>query len=1329
MAEPGEDAGAIQTNVVDPTTIGDRPQLAAALSILRARTGMTIRALARAVDQPAATIGGYFSGQHLPGVSQTELFRRILRHLGVHDGPELEQWVDALARVRTKPGPRPSDLPAPYRGLESFRTEDERWFFGREELCDSVIRRICDLAKDPGAGAILALVGASGSGKSSLLKAGVVPAIAGGKVTGGLWRSVYLCPGEQPIRRLSSGLAAALGGDEEAIEARLLTPSSLPTVPREIAGVVVIVDQFEELFTICEEAERRAFIGLLAEIPGPKTTQGDAPIVFVLGLRADFYGRVAREASLVPVLQHNQLIVGPMTVDELRRAITEPARMANLGIEDDLVDLLIDEVAPLGPSQRAQNPGSLPLLSHALLETWGRARRGQLTVSDYRAAGGIAAAVQQTAERVFAELTPDEQGLARRIFLRMVNVDDEVVTRRRVLWAELPGCRCDVLSPAECPLEAVVDRFVLHRLLTVQATSVEVSHEALLAAWPRLHEWVDADRAGLRTHRQLSDAARSWADDNRDLSGLLRGVRLEVARGWASAPGNRDSLNIVEQSFLDTSEVEAERQEALARRHLGRLKGLLAAMAILALVASALAAIAVRSRDAADVARKTAQSRQLAIQANRLRETDPSLAMQLALIAYRSSPTPDARSALLDSSALPSATRLLGQPGATAMAVSPDERTLAVSRSTDGSVQLFTLDPEGIPSREGVLDPPAPGFELFAVAFSPDGATLATGGSENAIRLWNVADRAHPQLVGEPLRGFTHAVQSVAFSPDGRTLAAGSSAPDVLSWEVTDPAHPNPLPPFIGMIGTTQSVGFRPDGHMIATGGTDGTVRLWSWGAGDAFDPTPTELRVGPTTINAVAFSPDGRLVAAGSKDKTIRVWDVTPGGPPTEVGPALTGFGSWVNVVAFSDDGRTLGAGSSDNTVRFWDVDGWKPREPTLATASPVTGVSFLGGQDKVVSVATDGVARIWDWPGPVITGASDTVFNLSYGADGRRLALFANHAEAVEIWDTSVPLHPRRSGRVELPPGIGTVSGTGAISPDGRFLAAGTTIFRLQLWDIGDLTAPVLLGPALDGPTQLIEQVVFSPDSRVVAAASDDGAVRLWDLSTPTRPSPLTSLTGPAGFVLGIGFSPDGKLLAAASADKSVWLWNVEDPARPVLLATISEFDNYAYSVTFSPDGAVLAAGSADKSVRLWDVTDPHHPRLLGSPLTGPGNYVYFLAFDPRGDILAAAVPDGSVWQWDVRHPERARAIANLTAAVTGQVFGVAYSPDGSQLAATDDRAVRLWSTDPDRTGQQICAMAGDSITSREWAQYLPDQPYDPPCDDSHIPGVDVGSESGEP
>jgi WD40 repeat protein len=1333
--------------IPDPDRIGDRSEFTAYLSMVRERACKTVRTIANEVGQPSATIGGYFGGQHLPPLRQTDLFRNILRCLGINDDEEIERWVIALDRVRRKPGPRPADFPTPYRGLESFGTDDARWFFGREDLTDTLVQRLAHRIADRCAEAVIVVVGASGVGKSSLLCATLIPAALCGRLDavsrrpagavvppegllpGRPWRCVLLTPGKDPIGALAGRLGEQTGADRAELELALRDDNvDWLALVGDCGGLVVVVDQFEEVFTDCrDEAERQAFFAALRSASAPAVTHSGA-VAVVLGLRSDFYGVAAEEPLLVPLLQDNQLLVGPLKVEQLRRAIVEPARVAGFAVEEELVALLMDECVPGGSRPGVPDPGALPLLSHALLETWRRARKGRLTVADYRATGGIAGAVQQTAERLFNEMTADEQTLARRVFLRLVHVGtDTVVTRRRIERSELPdsdsdepGLRegRDFASSQAGLVGRVVDRFVTHRLLTVQTTTVEISHEALVRAWPRLSDWVEADLEGLRVRRRLSETARLWAEADRDPAVLLRAARLEAAQTWAASLDHRDDLNQLEQSYLQASGDLARAEQRAVHRRTRRLQAVMAVVAALATVAGALAIVAVRARNSAVRTRDQALSRQVAIEATNLRGSDPSLSMQLALAAYRVAPTVEARSALLDSSTLPSVTRLLGQPGATALAVTDDGRTMAVSRSIDGSVQLFSLA-KAEPVKQGLLVPPRPGSQLFALAFNPNGSLLATGGTDNVVRLWDVTDPGRPRLLPRSLGGFGGAVESIAFSPDGQTLIAGGATDAVLQWDVTNPAEPNVLPPLVGLTGSDvyntviQTVSFSPDGKVIAAG-VDGTVQLWiaaRAGTQPVTQQPVTQMALGDTTVDSVAFSPDGRVLAAGSKDKTVRLWDVTDPTAPTPIGAPLTGFGSWVNTVAFSPDGRTLAAGSSDNTVRFWDVDGWRPLATTLTHPQPVTNIAFMPDSQEILTSAEDGTARVWSLTRPLISGPTDTIFGLSYASN--TLAVAPNHGDTrIELWDTSDRQHPRLLGGIQLPLGIGALDGTTALSPDGKLLAAGTDTGEVQLFDVASPTQPEPIGPALTGPTKLIEQVAFSATGHLLAAGSDDGTVRIWDIGNAARPIPLSTVTGPASLVLGINFDPDGHLLAAASADKTVRLWDITNPRDPIPLATLTGFDNYALTVAFSPDGHLMAAGSADRTVRLWDITNPHKPQQLGPPITGPTDYVYNVVFAPDGHTLAAAVTNGTVWEWDITNPKRSQVIATLTAS-TGPLFVVAYSPDGRTLAAAgSDMIVYLWDTDLQQIASKICSITGDAITPQEWAQYLPGQPYKSLC-----------------
>jgi len=1294
----------------DPTRIATRQDFARELTLVRLKAGRTVREVARMVGIRDSTAGGYFSGRHLPALRPNLLLENILRACGVTDPAEIAEWGRALSRVRRAPGPRPAGEPAPYRGLETFRREDAEWFYGREALTEEVVRLVHGRGPDD---LPLMVVGASGSGKSSLLRAGVIPVLEAGPAAPGApgWRCELFVPGAHPLRRLALRLGSLTGADGEDLLARLADDPG--SVVEAIVGagdrLLLVVDQFEEVFTQCpDQNERRVFITALCAAAGPATV--------VIGLRADFYPQAARYPALVPALQHAQVVVGPMTEPELRRAIVQPARRAAIDLDAGLVELILRDLAPYGTEAAgaAHEAGTLPLLSHALLATWRRGQRQRLTVSDYQLTGGIAGAIAQTAEEVYQGLYADERDTARQLFLRLVHVDaDTADTRRRVPHSEILQDRTDVET---ADLVGVLDQFIEQRLVTADANTVEIAHEALLSAWPRLRSWLDTDRAGLRTHRQLTDAAHAWEDSGRDPQLLYHGGRLAVASEWVSDPGHEAGLNALERGFLAESVRAGEQQRLAERRRTLRLRGLLAAVTVLLLLSGALAGYLVDQRARATRQRDLAISRQVATDANGLRGRDPNLAMQLALAAYRIAPTAEARSSLLDSSGTTMATRILGPPGVMqALAVTSDGHTLAAG-GTDGTVRLWDISeplrpvPQGAPLRASTGTNPT----VFSVAFRPGGRLLAAGGTGGTVRLWDVPEPGRPAAQLAALTGATGhipTVFSVVFSPDGRTLAAGGADGALRLWDLSDPARPVPIAaPLTGHTGYIQAIAFSTDGRTVATGSADRTVRLWD--LGDRRHPGPLGRPLGgpAKAVLAVTFSPDGRTLAAGSADKTVYRWSLARRPDPSPL-PPLGGFNSWVNAVAYSPDGLALAAGSSDNTVRIWG------RGDRLAARlphpGPVTALAYLRDDHTLASSAADGVARLWHLPGPVITLPADSVFSVQFTPDGRQLAVAAGTADnTVSVWDVADPDRPVLVGPSVGGPPAAAFTGAMAVSPDGRTVAAGSVDGTVRLWRLRDPPRSVPVRPALTGPTSVVQSLAFSPDGRRLAVSTNDYTVWLWDLTDPGRPRVLTVLRGPTNYAYGVAFSPDGRLLAVGSADDTVWMWDITEPGRPRTLATLRGPTSYVFSVAFSPNGRILAAGSADKTTWLWDVTDPGRPRLLRPPLSGPTNYVYGVTFDAAGEVLAAASGDKTVWLWRVADPARPAVLATLSGP-GDSVVSLAFAPDGATLAAgTADNTARLWKTDPAAVADDICATAGDRITQAEWARYITGLPYDPPC-----------------
>ncbi|MGI8449604.1 MAG: helix-turn-helix domain-containing protein [Streptosporangiaceae bacterium] len=1304
----------------DPGRIAAPPDFGRELTLARQRAGLTVREVARAVGIPASTAGDYFAGRHLPPPSQPGLLPRILRACGVTDQARLSDWMSALHRIRRGPGRRPAATPAPYRGLASFQPEDAAWFFGREDLTARLVR----LATAAGApGVPLTVVGPSGSGKSSLLRAGLIPSLPDSPGH----RLALFTPGSTPLRELARQLAMlapaepdpGVPPDSSLIEAALRSDPGEATriLPGGAhpgggePGLLIVVDQFEEIFTACrDEAEQRRFITAICALAGPA--------VVVLALRADFYDRALRHPELARALQQRQVVVVPMTRHEVRRAIVEPARLARLDVADGLVELLLRDLAPHSPEGSSpgagHEAGALPLLSHALLTTWSRSHGGRLTVADYQASGGIRHAIARTADQVYESLDEEQRDITRRLFLRLVYVaDDAPETRSSVRLAELRDWPGETASPGE-----VLDRFVAERLITVDADTAQITHEALLTAWPLLRTWIDANREGLRVRRRLSDSARAWDEAGRDPAALLRGGQLALARDWAADPVNRDSLGTLTRAFVDAG-IAAERlQQAAERNRTLRLRRLVAVLTLLVIVTVALAGYAFQQREAATsardnatAARDTAQSREVAIEADQVRGESAGLAAQLSLAAYRIAPTAEARASLLESSGSPAAARLIDSTGVVeGVSLSPDHHLLAVA-GADGTLRLWDVARPGHPVPMGApllaADRRKP---LYAVAFSPDGSLLAAAGAGKTVTLWDMRAPGRPAELGSPLTGPASTVYSLAFSDRGSLLAAGSADKTVRLWSLADRQHPKALgTPLTGPAGSVQSVAFRPDAAVLAAGSADRTVRLWNV-SNPAHPAALGKPLTGPARqVNSVTFSPDGRTLAAGSEDNKVWLWNVsTPARPVREA--SLTGATDWVNTLSFSPDGRSLAAGSSDDRVLVWNLATRGPATwalaATLPQPQPVTSMAWDGG-GRLVAGDADGLVRLWTLPTPVLR-AGGAVNSVAYGDQGHLLAV---GGPGLQLWD---PLTRTLLAAALVPGPAGVAVNAVAFLAGGSTLAAGYNDGDLQLWKIvDDRSLAPLSQPVQASASGLVESAAFSPDGRLLATCGDDGTVRLWSVTNPVRPRPLATMPHPGTIVFSVAFSPDGRTLAAASTDNLTRLWNVSQPEHPTMIGKpLGGPSSYAISVAFSPDGRTLAVGSADKTVRLWNVTDPARPVRLGRPLTGPGGYVYSVAFSPDGQTLASGATDGTVWLWHVSDPARPR----LEAALTGpaqQVWSVAFAPSGATVAAaSNDGTVRLWDTRARAAAAGVCATAGQPLTRAEWADYVPGRLYAPPC-----------------
>ena len=1176
----------------------------------------------------------------------------------------------------------------PYRGLAEFGEEHADRFFGRDAATAALLARV-DSAR--ATGGIVILVGASGAGKSSLLRAGLVPALAALDVPP---RTVVTRPGEGPVEQLRA--------------LRLEPDGTVDGEPEggPVASEVLVVDQFEELFTLCDdEGERETYVRMLhaATAAGGKDGGAGAAVV-VLGVRADFYDQLLGYPELAEALQSRQMVLGPMSSAELGEAVTGPAKTVGLRLESGLVELLTRDLGLSGGRPRARGgrvayeAGVLPLLSHALLATWQRRQSGRLTIAGYRAAGGINGAVEATAERAWDGLTSDEQGAALTLLLLLTRIgDDSQDTRRRVEKQKLieqTGNR----AAAESALEALARA----RLVTLDADRVQITHEALLHAWPRLHGWIAENRQGLLARQRLEEDAGIWDDQARDPSGLYRGARLEsVAQVVGTAGPDRSSE--LARAFLAASR----------RNHRRRVWGLRAAVVVVVVLALLAGTAAVLARNQRD----DAQFAEVVTRADQLRTVDPALSAQLDLVAHRMRPDDrDVIGRVLSDQNVPLARPLPAASGAIYYAAySPDGRTLATA-SAGKAVQLWDLSD---PARARRLGPPltAGSGWISSAVFSPDGHTLAASGEDGLVRLWNITDPRHPAPLTAPLNGHDGSISLLAYSPDGRLLASANDDHTVRLWNVADPAHPQPLgAPLAGHTALVRAVAFSPDSRTLVSGGDDRTLLLW-----DVSDPAhPARVgapMVGHTgLVQSVAFSPDGRTVASGSADTTAQLWNVADRAHPTPLGARLTGHTGLVWSVAFSPDGRLLATGSADGSVKLWNVASpgiIKLRETLPAPTGGIDAVGFSPDGRTLAGGSEDGTTLLWTLPPTVLAGAAVPVRSTVFSPDGRLLATGIS-ATAPILWNVADPTRPEPLD----PLGAADTSyrpSKVAFRPDGRVLASslggGDPV---RLWDLSDPAHPAPLGQPLAQRSQYSNPIAFSPDGRLLATADTDQLVRLWDVRDPTHPVPTgPELPGHQSYVSWVSFSPDGHLLATSSSDATI-LWDVHDPAhtRRVGTQVAGPAQGQVGQSDFSPDSRLLATTGEDGKVRLWGVADPAHPTLV-TTLAADTKRLQAVAFSPDGRTLAAGGTDQSAQLWDVTDPSRPAPVPVTLTGHSAIVNSAAFSPDGRVVVTgSNDGTAMVWRLSVDDASRRVCVTTGGSLAPSQWHQYLPQLAYTPPC-----------------
>jgi WD40 repeat protein/transcriptional regulator with XRE-family HTH domain len=880
--------------------------------------------------------------------------------------------LDVLAAID---GARPQPglvAGSPYRGLSVFEEQDAGLFFGRAAAAVEVLERMSRLLAGMG---LMVVSGVSGAGKSSLLRAGVLPRLRADGLAAApgaaWWPRVVLTPTRAPLDELALRVAVLAGADAAAVRRgldgapawfALTARQAVLARPRGPAGdsdgrsadhdrqlgqgrLLLVVDQFEELFTQCaEEGQRRAFITALhaAATAGHGPDQAPAALV-VLGVRADFEARCADYPQLADAVQDRYLVTA-MTERQLRMAITEPAKKAGSKVEDDLADLLLAEVRTGQPG--AFGAGALPLLSHALDQAW-RSRAGDsLTLADYDRTGGIDGAIAASAQRAYDHLTAAQQAAARQVFLRLTATSaDGIDTAGRATRADLTEGK----SPAEAQdVEQVLEAFAAERLLTLAAGTVELSHEVLLTAWPLLRDtWLADTHADRIVRTRLHHTAAEWAHHAHDPSYLYSGSLLQAATDIAARagaePGRHPPLSHAERDFLSASD-HAHRHRARRRQ------GLIALLTALVLGFAAATALAIHASQQVAQQRNIAISGLLISQSQQLRNANPGLSRLLSVAAWRINPSSAARYAMLAAAAgRPGMAVLTSHGGAVDSAAFSHDGTTLATGNADGTVRLWDAA-----THRQITTLTGPAGAIDSVAFSHDGTTLATGNADGTVRLWDAA--THRQIT--TLTRSLGQVTSLGSSRYGTILAVGGADGTVQLWD-TATRRPIPGPP-ASRDGSVFGVAFNLDGTILATGYADGTVSLWSLASGLCTSGPVIGSDPGRVRATSVALSPNGATLAAGNADGTIRLWDTATG---RQIGRPLTGPADPVTSVTFSPDGTTLASASPDHTVRLWDLATSRPiGAPLTGHTGQVTTVAFSPDGKTLAAGSADHTVRLWD-------------------------------------------------------------------------------------------------------------------------------------------------------------------------------------------------------------------------------------------------------------------------------------------------------------------------------------------------------------------------------
>jgi len=1198
-------------------------------------------------------------------VQELPMRLEMLGCLDATDATKQQEVIQRICEDFKKPVPTLTTIPdCPYPGMVPFKQEDSDRFFGRQ-------REVNDLIQHLRLYPFLAVIGASGSGKSSLVFAGLIPQLQKTHLLGKEpWQIYSMRPGTTPITTLTATLGCDLTSAEAITTKFKLSQKSL-----------LVIDQFEEIFTLSPQ-DITPFQEILLNL------YKQPNFYVVLTVRADFYPQLMESTCFWREIKAHRYEVLPLDQMGLQEAILKPAEQARVFIEGTLLERLI--------TTAAKEPGVLPLLQETLVLLWEKIERRYLPLRAYEALVlsyynavsttnnkliGIQVALAQRADAAIADLTDEQQIIARRVFLRLIQFGEGRADTRRQESVEALKARGDNDQIFEETLRYLADR----RLLTLsgkedKTRKVDISHEILISSWPQLQDWIIQRREAEQTRRRLIAKVQEWARLGKGKGGLLDEFEIIEAQHWlessdAAELGSDDQLVVLVE--LSKTAIEDEKQQKLEaqERELALIRERLEQETIAnenkqkALKAeksknrTLIVSLLLMAGLTAFSAYQSLQARLQTIKA--LSESSQALFadnqdLDALMKSIKAGEMVKGISFLVPGSLKIKVLTELNQvlyniretnhledhtDAVISVSFSPDSQTIA-SSSRDKTIKLWTADGQLIKSLSGHE------AEIYRVIFSPNGQTLASASADKTIKLWSKEGDLLRTIPAHNLE-----VYDVSFHPTLPIIASASADKTIKLWDAETGKF---LHQILGHTDEVISVSFSPDGDMIASGSADKTIKLWN-----AKNRILIKTLTGhQDKVLEVSFSPDGDIIASASADKTIKLWRTKDG----KLIKTLTGHQDKVLEVDFSPDSKMIASASADNTIKLWKVKNGELLQTLEAHKAPVVGVRFSPDGKTLASASTDQTIRLWRWEGihPQLLKHNAPVMGVSFSPDGQIIAS-ASQDTTIKLWKPNGDLLHILKGHKK--PVIKV-----RFSPDGEMIASASSDKTVKLWNKnGDLLK------TFQGHNGKVVSVSINSQDKMIASASEDGTIKLWKLD-----GTLIKTLNVENPVWDVTFSPDGNTLVSGSKNGNIQFWSLEGS----LIKSINAHEGSVTKLTFSPNGQILASASMDGTIKLWK------PDGESIPLTNVPRHnmsILDINFTPDGQTIASASFDRTIKLWDLA--------GNLLQTIpeTNYLYGVSLSPDSQTLAsASQDNLVVLRNLNLEQLLSQSCTWSKGYIVS---------------------------------